>query len=82
MNSQVAHWLESCPTENDGQERRVGEETSFTLEGSGDAVAKFVLHQQIRSTFMKLWTYDDPNNGVCILIIWLAIRLVLGSLLV
>lgn len=68
MNSQVAQWLETYPIENEGQERKVGDQASFKLEGSGDAVAKFVLHQQIRNAFIKLWTYDDPDNENSILV--------------
>ena len=60
VNSRIAQWVEPDPVENGGQQRNIGDKCSFVLGGSGDSVAKFVLHQQIRSTFTKVWTYDDP----------------------
>ena len=65
VNSRVAQWLESPSPENNHQERKVGDETTFEIDGSGDLVAKFVLHQQIRSAFSrKLWTSEDPDDKV------------------
>lgn len=64
----MAQWVESDPVENGGQERNVGDQCAFELEGSGDPVAKFLLHQQIRNTLTKVWTFDDPHNEVCVLI--------------
>ena len=47
------------PGENGSNQRRTGDKRSFELEGSGDPIAKFVLHQQIRNHFSNVWTFDD-----------------------
>ena len=60
----MAQWVESEPIQNTGNETNVGKKFSFALEGSGDPVVKYVLHQEIRNTFPKVWTYDDSQNQV------------------
>ena len=52
------------PEENGGNIRQAGDKCTFELEGSGDPVVKFVLHQQTRNHFTNTWTFDDVFNEV------------------
>ena len=64
MNSRISQWMKPDPEGNDDKERKVGDKCTFELEGTGDLIAKFVLHQQIRNHFSNIWTFDEDLKEV------------------
>ena len=64
VNSRIAQWMKPDPGANGDNARKVGDKCTFDVEGTGDPIAKFVLHQQIRNHFSNIWTFDDDSKEV------------------
>lgn len=64
VNSRIAQWMKTDPGANGDNARKFGDKCTFDVEGTGDPIAKFVLHQQIRNHFSNIWTFDDDSKEV------------------